>query len=421
MASGQQISQAQPIKDLYLSRTSRVQLVRLPNSQVVVLKHRQAEREKFLQEVEIYRALVHSCNLFPKVLDVDVQGGRMLLSVCGFISAAKYMETCSDAWDPASAELMTLGILRLLHRMHSVGIVHGDIRPHHVLLVSKLDPRLSGFSHSHRMKTPSAIRLDIKQLGKTLVRVFMENCDLRVETSCMSGLLTGFTGRLRLLLTKMLDMHGHASLTCENLISELGSYDIPQPVHIVNNHDLEDGFEIGALTKEVTMLATQQPFSETAIRALLPQIHSTVQRLHCVCKINLEEGLKSCQGRCGRRLQNLQELLCTHRFCNDCLEEQLLTSVQNKVNFAYIACAVCRQAFDPMTLQLPTWLFAALDSLQIEQKYCHCPRCKTILENEYTASPQNLKCPNCSYVFCSYCRGKRHYFRCGRFATDAKK
>lgn len=419
MAAGELITQAQPIKELYVSDTSRVWLVRMKDTSVAVLKTRVATREAFGTEVEIYEFLERVASYFPAVLDVDMEKKKLLLSLCGFISAAQFVETCSDVWEPLTAELLTISSLRVLQQLHMNGVIHGRLEPHHLLLSSKTEAHLSGLGQAHRGRAQSRRREDVKQLGRTLVKVLAENCAVRVEAAWVPSLLRRYTERLGLLLSRMVDKYAHPRLDCEELLTELEQSSVPRPVQVKINRHRDEGFQMGALTKELALLSSKHPFPEASIVSLLQRLQQLFQRTGCEFAVKLEEGLKLCEGICGRTLPNLQQLPCKHFFCEDCLGTQLETAVKHKVIFAHICCVNCKQTFDPLTLKLPAELFSALDELQIAQKYRACPKCKRALDTDYSPNPQNLKCL-CGHKFCSYCRGKQHFFGCDLFYADTK-
>ncbi len=419
MVEGKLIAQAQQIKELHVSGTSDVRLVRLTDSTVATLKTRKATPYAFREEVEMYEVLERATNLFPSVLDVDIQKQQLLLSLCGFISAAKFVETCSDVWEPLTAELLTISCLRVLKEMHSCGVIHGRLEPHHLLLVSKVDARLSGLGRAHRSRARSLRREDIRQLGSTLVRVLAENCELKAEATLVPSLLRRYSERLGLLLSRMVERHAYPHLDCEELQAELERNNIPQPVQFSVPHYRDVNFEMGSLTKELALLSAQQPFQEAILLKRVQQLCQLFKQNHYVFVVQLAEGHKPCQGSCGRKLTNLQKLPCKHLFCENCLEAQLKTAVQHKVNLSHICCVKCQQTFDPLTLQLPAPLLTALDTLNIKQKFRHCPKCQAPLEGDYSANPQNLRCA-CGHKFCSYCEGKQHFFRCTLFYANTK-
>ena len=419
MAAGELITQAQQIKALHVSDTSKVWLVRLKDTRVAVLKARVATREAFGAEVEICELLAEVTCCFPTVLDVDMEGKQVLLSLCGFISAAQFVETCSDVWEPLTAELLTLSSLRILLQLHTHGVIHGRLEPHHLLLSSKTEAHLSGLGQAHRGRAQSQRREDVRQLGRTLVRVLAENCTVKVEAAWVPSLLRRYTERLGLLLSRMMDKRAHPRLDCEELLAELEGSSVPQPVQIKNSRKRDEGFQMGALTKELEILSSQHPFPEASILKILQQLQQLFQHSCCKFTVKLEGGSKPCEGSCGRTLPDLQQLLCKHCFCEDCLVAQLNIAVQRKVIFSHICCVKCKQTFDPLTLRLPAPLFSALDELQIKQKYRACPKCTRLLETEYSPNPQNLKCL-CGHKFCSYCKGGHHYFFCDRFYIDTR-
>lgn len=147
--------------------------------------------ERIVQEARLIPLARRAGVRVPAVLDVDLARSRLVLEFVPGPTAKEAIEATGRSAKPASKALLCREIGRMAGRLHSAGIVHGDLTTSNVI-VSRSGPVLVDFGLARRAEDDESRGADLILLEHAFRGLHPEQASLLEEV--WKGYREAFTG-----------------------------------------------------------------------------------------------------------------------------------------------------------------------------------------------------------------------------------
>ncbi|KZP16479.1 kinase-like protein [Athelia psychrophila] len=249
-------------------------------------------RRRLLREISVWVPLDHP-NITPFLGLITGFNGPLSTMVTPYYSKANINQYTQDNPDADRLPLI-MGVARGLAHLHSLGVIHGNLGVHHILIDDNCCPRLSGFGRS---RTIEALGFDIEFTGTgrymapelTFISDDITEPIPTADSSEDDTLPSGTTTILDPTLTKKSDIYAFAMVVIEILTSK------PPFFYLHQEHLVVILVQDGKRPDRVRCLPTQ--FSDEIWQLMddcwnhdppaRPEMPTTIRRLEEMCSNKL--------------------------------------------------------------------------------------------------------------------------------------